>query len=184
MAGKTKTAGFFLVRLFRGADRTDRRRWEGQKLAERQIALMPLLARCLSRLLAAPLPTTRFSRARYMSSGCPAILALLDFFQRLEPNGRKNVLPVSCWVAFREVSGRLLHQHSTHNGAALCAALARPCGADPPCDFRCAGRLCVCAFVPRRRGAGPRNGAALSRGMTAAPSAATTAPPAATTSTG
>ena len=40
---------------------------------------MPLLARCLSRLLAAPLPTTRFSRARYMSPGGPAILALLDF---------------------------------------------------------------------------------------------------------
>jgi hypothetical protein len=54
---------------------------------------MPLLTRCLSLLLAAPLPTTRFSRARYMSSGCPAILALLDFFQRLEPNGRKTCCP-------------------------------------------------------------------------------------------
>eukprot|EP01046_Picozoa_sp_COSAG06_P003215 COSAG06_NODE_122_length_23062_cov_43.568990_6_plen_856_part_00 len=176
----------FLVRFFRGAGGTEQpeKRWEGQKLAERQIALMPLLARCLSRLLAAPLPTTRFSRARYMSPGGPAILALLDFSQRLEPNGRKTVLSASYWVTFSAVSGRLLHQHSTHNGAALCAALARPCGADPPCDFRCAGRLCVCAFVPRRRGAGPRIGAALSRGITAAATTATTTPPAATTSTG
>eukprot|EP01046_Picozoa_sp_COSAG06_P019241 COSAG06_NODE_1364_length_9696_cov_14.104929_21_plen_181_part_00 len=33
---------FFLVRFFRGAGRTDRRSWEGQKLAERQMALLLL----------------------------------------------------------------------------------------------------------------------------------------------
>eukprot|EP01051_Picozoa_sp_SAG22_P039232 SAG22_NODE_20542_length_265_cov_0.512048_1_plen_85_part_01 len=55
----------------------DRRSWEGQKLAERHIEVLPLLARWLSLLLPAPLPLTRFSRARYMSPDCPAILALL-----------------------------------------------------------------------------------------------------------
>eukprot|EP01046_Picozoa_sp_COSAG06_P050205 COSAG06_NODE_7897_length_2338_cov_9.835194_1_plen_220_part_00 len=48
---------FFFVRLFRGADRARQTEevGRGRYLAEWQIALLPLLARCLSLLLAAPL---------------------------------------------------------------------------------------------------------------------------------
>ena len=77
-----------------------------------------------------------------MRSDCPAILALLNFCRRLEPNGRRNVLPVSCWVSFREVPGRLLHQHSAYNDAAfVCGACpsVRQCGTDSACV------CCICS---------------------------------------